>query len=392
MPFDLQAVQKELKRLGLDGWLFYDYLHRDPIGYRVLGVKASMVKRRWFYFVPAAGAPRKLVHRIEPRVLDELPGEKQEYSAWTELREKLKQTLAGARRVAMQYSPEGHIPIVSVVDAGTVELVRGLGVEVVSSASLAQQFEARWTPAQRDMHFEAGRRVDEIMQGAFRHVGDEIRENRKPTEYSVQQWILKQFEAKGVMTDDPPIVALNRNSSDGHYEPHREGSPEIRRGDWVLLDVWGKLKQPAAVYYDITWVGFVGEKPSARHQEIFEIVRAARDAAIERVAQAVARGETLRGFQVDDAARDVIRQAGYGDYFVHRTGHSIGEDVHWSGANMDNFETHDERELIPGTCFSVEPGIYTPEFGVRLEVDIYVDDKKAGPTGAVQHDIVRISA
>jgi Xaa-Pro aminopeptidase len=392
MAFDLAAIQAELRGADFDGWLFYDYLQRDPMGYRVLGLKPAMVKRRWFYFVPAAGEPRKLVHRVEPRVLDALPGAKQEFSTWGELRAKLGELLAGAKRVAMQYSPDCHIPIVSVVDAGTVELVRGLGKEVVSSAGLVQIFEARWTREQREMHFAAGKVVDEIMAGAFRHIGEEIRARRTPTEYSVQQWIVEEFGGRGLESDDPPIVGVNENSGDPHYEPQAADSRPIRRGDWVLLDVWAKLKRPGAVYYDITWMGIVGAEPSARQREVFEAVRAARDAAVAFVSKSVAGGERLCGFQVDDVARGVLRECGLADFFVHRTGHSIGEDVHWSGANMDNFETHDEREIIPGTCFSVEPGVYLPEFGVRLEVDVYVDEKSAGPTGAVQTDVVRIEA
>jgi len=276
------------------------------------------------------------------------------------------------------------------VDAGTVELVRSLGKEVVSSADLVQSFQARWTAAQLETHRAAGRAVDEIMRAAFARIGAGVKKGEKLTEYGVQQWFVEQFAARGLTTDHPPIVGVNEHSGDPHFEPRPENTRPIAAGDWVLLDVWAKREQPGAVFYDITWVGYVGAEIPRRHQEIFEAVRAARDAAVEFVAQGIARGETLRGFQVDDVARGVIRQRGYADQFIHRTGHSIGEEVHSSGANMDNLETHDEREIISGTCFSVEPGIYLPEFGVRLEVDVYVDEKQAGVTGAVQREIVRI--
>lgn len=388
MAFELKAIQAELKQRGLDAWLLYDVQHRDPIAYRVLGLEPVMVTRRWFYFIPAAGTPLKLVHRVEPGRLDSLPGEKQEYAAWGELREKLAALLGSAKTVAMQYSPLNNIPYVSLVDAGTVELVRSLGKEVKSSADLVQLFEARWSRAQWEMHRAAGQSIDEIMRGAFARIAAHAKDRKALTEYSLVQWILEQFAARGLTTEDPPIVAVNQNSGNPHYEPKPEGSRSINLHDWVLLDIWGKLEKPGGVYYDVTWVGYVGARPPARQQEVFAVVREARDAAMDFVARAVAGGETIRGYQVDDVARGVIRQHDYGDYFVHRTGHSIGEQVHSSGANMDNLETHDEREIIPGTCFSIEPGIYLPEFGVRLEVDVYVDDKRAGATGAVQQEIV----
>ena len=390
MGFDLKAVQGELKRRGFDGWLLYDIHHRDPLAYRLLEIAPAMVTRRWYYFIPAAGAPQKLVHRIEPARLDAVPGEKHEYAAWAEQQQKLGAMLGAAKKVAMQYSPLNAIPYVSMVDAGTVELVRSLGKEVVSSADLVQSFQARWTAAQLETHRAAGRAVDEIMRAAFARIGAGVKKGEKLTEYGVQQWFVEQFAARGLTTDHPPIVGVNEHSGDPHFEPRPENTRPIAAGDWVLLDVWAKREQPGAVFYDVTWVGYVGAEIPRRHQEIFEAVRAARDAAVEFVAQGIARGETLRGFQVDDVARGVIRQRGYADQFIHRTGHSIGEEVHSSGANMDNLETHDEREIISGTCFSVEPGIYLPEFGVRLEVDVYVDEKQAGVTGAVQREIVRI--
>lgn len=390
MGFDPAAIQAELHRRGFDGWLLYDFHHRDPIAYRVLGLPAAMVTRRWYYFIPARGTPQKLVHRIEAARLDTLPGEKHEYAAWGEQREKLQRVLGAAKKIAMQYSPLNNIPYVSLVDAGTVELVRSLGKEVVSAADLVQRFEARWSPAQRESHLAAGKLIDEIMRAAFARIAEHVREGKKLTEYALQQWFLEQFADRGLTTDDGPIVGVNEHSGDPHFEPRADITRPIAANDWVLLDVWAKLKQPGAVYYDITWVGYVGAEVPARYNDVFRVVRAARDAAVDFVAGALVHGETIRGYQVDDVARGVIRQHGYADRFVHRTGHSIGEEVHSTGANMDNLETHDDREIIPGTCFSIEPGIYLPEFGVRLEVDVYVEEKTAGVTGAVQKEIVRI--
>ncbi|MBI4462304.1 MAG: aminopeptidase P family protein [Acidobacteria bacterium] len=390
MGFDLKAIQAELRRRGFDGWLLYDFHHRDPIAYRVLGLELGLTTRRWYYFIPLQGTPQKLVHRIESARLDPLPGDKHEYAAWEEQREKLKGMLGSAKTIAMQYSPLNAIPYVSLVDAGTVELVRSFGKEVVSSADLVQRFEARWTQAQLETHRAAGRIIDEIRQQAFEQIAAAVRDGRKLTEHGLQQWILERFEARGLTTEDSPIVGVNEHSADPHFEPRPAHTRPIARSDWVLLDIWGKLRQPGAVYYDITWVGYVGGEVPARYNEVFEVVRAARDAAVEFVEKAVGRGETIRGYQVDDVARAVIRARGYADRFVHRTGHSIGEQVHSTGANMDNLETHDEREIIAGTCFSVEPGIYGPEFGVRSEVNVYVEEKKAGVTGLVQKEIVRI--
>ena len=392
MAFELEKIQTELRRRGLDGWLLYDFFKRDAIAYRVLGLEPMMVTRRWYYFIPASGTPQKLVHKIESGRLDGLPGEKHLYAAWGQQREELAAMLGAAKKIAMQYSPMNNIPYVSVVDAGTIEMVRSLGKEVATSADLVQQFEARWSEPQRQSHFAAGKDIDEIMRGTFAEMGRRMKDGKTPGEFEMREWILEQFEARGLTTADGPVVAVNENSSDPHYEPSAKSSRPIRRGDWVLVDMWAKQKQPGAVYYDITWVGIAGAEPSAEQQKVFETVRAARDAAVEFVAGVVKRGETIRGFQVDDVARGVVRQSGYADYFFHRTGHSIGEDVHSTGVNMDNLETHDEREVIPGICFSVEPGIYLPKFGVRLEVDVYVGEKSAGPTGAVQTEIVRIQA
>lgn len=387
---DLRAIQQEVRKSRIDGWLFYDFHHRDPIANHVLGLEQRMATRRWYYFIPAEGEPRKLVHRIESWQLDSLPGRKLVYAAWSEHRALLGELLEGAATIAMQYSPLNAIPYVSMVDAGTVELVQSLGKTVVSSANLIQKFEARWSAEQLESHLAAGKSIDRIVQETFQQIGQRVKERGSTDEYAIQQWILEQFEANGLETDDPPIVAVNENSGNPHYEPAAQGSRAIRAGDFVLLDVWGKQKTPGAVYYDITWTGFVGASVPAHYREIFEIVREARDGAVDFVRQAVAAGRAIHGFEVDDAARQHIAAAGYGANFTHRTGHSIGQEVHSTGANMDNLETHDDREIISRTCFSIEPGIYLPEFGVRSEVNVFVDEKEARVTGPVQREIVRI--
>lgn len=388
---NIPEIQQELKRQGLDGWLFFDHHERDPLGYRVLQFRPPRTPtRRWYYFIPAEGEPEGLVHRVEPGMLDALPGAKRQYAAWLEQSGALRTLLGGRTKIAMQYSPMCAIFVVSMVDAGTVELIRSLGVDVVSSADLIQHFDARWSAEALHSHLEAGRRVDRIRQEAFSMIGERLRAGYIVGEFEVKEFILARFRQAGLFTDHGPIVGVNANASNPHYEPTAEVSAEIHDGDLVLIDMWAKLEQPRAVYYDITWTGVCGAKPDDEQKNIFAIVRDARDRAVARVVQAVAAGQTLQGFEVDDAARSHIRNCGFGEYFTHRTGHSIGEDVHGSGANMDNLETHDERKVSPWTCFSVEPGIYLPRFGVRSEVNVFVGDTEARVTGEIQRQLVAI--
>lgn len=300
--------------------------------------------------------------------------------------------LAGCNTIAMQYSPNNQIPAISLVDAGTVELIRGLGKRVVSSADLVQRFEACWSPAAFESHLEAGKRIDRMISSAFQEMGNRVRLCGQTDEYAMQQFLLDQFRQNHLVTDMPPIVAVNRNSGNPHYLPSQTISSPIRAGDFVLLDVWGKQNKAGAVYYDVTWVGFLGDRPPERIGRIFEIVKTARDRAVQTIQRAVREKRKLRGWEVDRAARSVIAESGYGDHFVHRTGHSIGENVHGNGVHMDDYETHDEREIIPHTGFSIEPGIYLPEFGVRSEVNVFVDEQEARVTGAVQNEVVGIPA
>lgn len=320
-------------------------------------------------------------------MLDALPGDKLHYSRWQEQHALLAKLLSDSRRIAMQYSPDCAIPYVAMVDAGTVELVRKQGIEVVSSAELVQSFEAALSARQFETHLEAARRVDRIRAGAFHFIRDRL--SGGVDEITARDWIREEFKSAGLVTDSGPVVAVNSNAANPHYEPSLETNRAIRSGDFVLLDMWARLDEPDSIFYDITWDGFCGEA-TARIQEVFEIVRDARDEAIRTVEQATASGIEIRGYQVDDAARGYIERRGFGDRFVHRTGHSIGTEVHGTGANMDNLETHDERRIAPGALFSIEPGIYLEDFGIRCEVDVFVKDGAAGTTGEVQRELVRI--
>jgi len=390
---DITQIQAELRAAKLDGWLFYDFHHRDPIAHRVLGLdSASMATRRWFYLIPAKGEPRKLVHRIESATLDSLPGTKLIYSSKDELQKNLKRLVSGAKKLAMQYSRQNAIPYVSMVDAGTVELIRSLGRKVVSSADLVQRFEAAWSSDQLASHLAAGEVIDRVIRGAFERAAQGVREKKPLSEYDLQQWILEQFAGARIVADEPPIVAVGPHSGDPHYEPREQGSSPIGEGDLLLLDVWGKTADWNSVYYDITWMGYLGGKVPDKYAKIFKVVRGARDAAIAFVQKSLESGRAIQGWQVDRACREVIRKAGYAKYFVHRTGHSIGQQVHGNGANMDGLETQDVRRIIPKTCFSIEPGIYLGEFGCRSEINLYVDDGGARVTGAVQAEILPLLA
>lgn len=392
MSLDVQAIQKDLKAANLDGWLFYDFRGRDPIAHRILRLPPGMRTRRWFYFIPTKGTPRKLVHKIESEALATLPGETLYYAAQHELQDNLAEMLGNALSIAMQYSPRSAIPYVSIVDAGTVEMVRSVGPKVFTSADLVQKYEACWTPEQLESHLAAGQAVDRIVREAFQASAKGVRDGRPLTEFDLKQWILKEFDAAGLITEEGPDVAVGANASDPHYGPVEGKSAVIREGALVLLDVWAKTKAAGSVYYDITWIGFMGAKVPEEYAKVFGVVRAARDKAVELIRSAVAKGRKLQGWQVDHAARGVIDDAGYGKYFFHRTGHSIGESVHGNGVNMDGLETKDTRHLIPRTCTSIEPGIYLREFGIRSEVNVYIGEKEARVTGAVQQEILPLLA
>jgi Xaa-Pro aminopeptidase len=392
MSADINGIQSDLRAAKLDGWLFYDFRGRDPIAQGILQLPAGMRTRRWYYFIPAKGTPRKLVHKIETESLAALPGETLFYAGQEELRNNLRKLLGRAKSVAMQYSPKNAIPYVAMVDAGTIELVRSTGVKVLSSADLVQKYEACWSEAQLDSHLAAGAVIDRVVREAFQLAARNVREKKTSTEYDLKLWILKEFEAAGIVLEQGPDVAVGPHASDPHYGPTLESASPIREGDLLLLDVWGKTKAAGSVYYDITWVGYLGAKVPEKMAKVFGIVCEARDKAVELIRSSVAAGKPLLGWQVDKAARKVIEKAGYGKYFFHRTGHNIGQSVHGNGVNMDGLETHDVRHLIPKTCNSIEPGIYLPEFGIRSEVNVYVGEKEARVTGAVQKEILALLA
>jgi Xaa-Pro dipeptidase len=389
---DIKMIQAELRATKLDGWLFFDHHRRDPIASRILELGSNgLATRRWFYFIPAKGEPRKLVHRIEAGMLDSLDGRKFLYSGWEELHKRLPKLLSGSKTIAMQYSPENNIPYIGLVDAGTVELIRKLKKKVVSSADLVQKFEARWTPEQLESHLDAGKIVDRVRQDAFARAAEFVRAGKPLSEYELQQWITEQFRANH-LTPEATIVAVQPNNGDPHYGPNAATSRPIRAGDLLLLDMWAKLAKPGSVYYDITWLGYLGDRVPDAYAKIFRIVRQARDGAVEFIKKNVAEGRAIHGWEVDGVARKIIQKAGYGKFFVHRLGHSIGQEIHGNGANMDGLETRDDRKIIARTCFSIEPGIYTPQFGVRTEVNVYVGEREARVTGAIQEEILPLLA
>ena len=398
-PVDrVKEIQSALREWKLDGWLFYDFRGSDPLAPRILKLGDDGAgSRRWFYFIPASGECTKIVHRIEPAKLDPLPGKPIVYSGWEELHSHLRTLLAqttapGKRRIAMQYSPNNDIPYMSRVDAGTIELIRSFGVEPVTSAELVQRFEAVFSPAQHAMHVEASDKMHRILLEGFAEIARRIRANEPTTEFDIQQFIMRRLDAEG-LTSEPGIIAVNANTANPHYAPTREKNLPIKRGDFVLFDVIAKVKgRPDAVYTDQTWTGYVGETVPEEFSRIFHIVREARDAAADFVRTNIRAGKVIRGAEVDDVSRGVIKKAGYGEQFTHRTGHSIGEEVHGNGVNIDNLETRDSRRIIPGVCFSIEPGIYLEgKFGVRSEIDIYVGDKDIEVTGQpIQTEVVAI--
>ena len=394
-PMDLEAIQAGIREAGFDGWLFYDHHHRDPIAAGILGLDPKAhITRRWYYFIPAQGEPRKLVHRIEQGRLDTLPGAKGLYSSWQELHAGIEAMLFDARTIAMQYSPNNAIMYVSMVDAGTVEFLRSIGKHIVSSADLVSHFEAVLSEEQIASHGVAQKAIDTILAEAWKKIGRALRpSDGSPgslTEFQMVQWLSDAMRNEGLVWENGPNVSANANSSDSHYEPTAEKSSPIREGDFILIDIWGRSEKAGSVFYDITWTGVVGREPSEREQLVFTTVRDARDAAIAAVEQAFAEGRSICGWEADDAARAVIRNAGFAEYFTHRTGHNIAQEIHGPGAHLDNLETHDERRILPNTCFSVEPGIYLPEFGVRSEIDMLTSPTKAWVTGKIQRELVRI--
>ena len=387
----IPAIQEALEEAGADAWLFACFQQNDPVSLDLLGLGDRLVTRRCYYLVPRQGEPKKLVHGLEPAMLDHLPGEKASYLTWQEHRAAVAALVAGRRRLAAQYSPGNQLPSVSRLDAGTAELLREAGAELLSAADLVQRFAATWSEEQLAGHRRACTELHRIVLAAFDRAGAALRRRDLVDEYTLQRFIVEAFERAGLWSEADPIVGVNAHSADPHYQPGPEGSDPIREGDFLLIDLWAKEKRPASVYADITWCGVCSAAPTARQAEVFAVVAAARDAAWELVRDRYPR-ETVRGFEVDDAARETIRAAGYGERFIHRTGHSIGTSDHGQGANMDNLETHDTRQLLPMTGFSIEPGVYlTGDFGVRSEINVALTPEAAEITGGEpQRELLRL--
>ena len=390
--FDLGSIQSAIRRFGFDGWLLFDFRELNPLAMSVLGIKESG-SRRFYYFVPASGEPTKLVHKIEAGALDHLPGNKLLYSTWQELHEGIQNLMNGHALVAMEYSPENSNPYVSRVDAGTVELVKKFGVEVASSGNLIQFFESTWSDEQWQLHLKADELNQQAFELAFGMIAEHARDDKPLRETDVQNKVMDFYHENGMTTYHPPIVAVGPHSGDPHYAPQTNSDAEIRKGDFVLLDMWAKIDNPNGVYSDLTKVGVVGDTVPPEYSKIFAIVAAARDAGIDCVRKAFAESHPLQGWEVDRATRDVIETAGYGEFFVHRTGHNIGRETHGNGAHMDDFETREDRLVMPRTCFSIEPGIYLNEFGIRSEINVFVDNESTVHiTGGLQSEILPILA
>lgn len=385
---NLQVIQSSLEELGIPAWLLYDFHNSNPIARHVAGLGPErLVTRRWFGLVPRQGEPTWLHHAIEAHLFEPLPGRRIPFVGYRELQEKLKNALQGIDTVAMEYVPQGAIPYISRVDGGTIEMVRAAGPQVISSADLVQACEARWSPQGLASHRRAATGLREVLQATFQEVAREVGAGREPTEYAIQQFMMRQFHERNLFAE-PPIVAVNAHAGNPHYEPRETDSAPIRKGDLLLLDLWCREQAAGSIWADITWMAYLGSRVPDKQREVWEIVAGARDAAVTFLKEAVGRGKPVHGSEVDEVTREHIRRRGYADRFLHRTGHSIGFEVHGNGCNIDALETIDDRRLIPRTGFSIEPGIYLSDFGIRSEIDVYMDERSVEVTTAVQDQIV----
>jgi Xaa-Pro dipeptidase len=378
MPkFNLEKFRKVINKMNVDAWLFYDFRGSNDLALSILDVpKERHLTRRFYYFLPKEGSPVKIVNAIEAGNLDHLPGEKLTYSSHASLTKNLEKILKNINSVAMEYSPNNAIPYVSKVDAGTIEQIKSFGLEIKSSADLISMFDAVWSDEQREENKPVAESLYKIVKEAFEFIKEETFNNKNITEFDVQNFIMNKFEQKEYFTDHPPVVGVNENSANPHYAPTQEINKPIKKGDFILIDLWAKVNKDSGVWADITWVGFMGDTVPEQYIKIFDIVASARDAAFDLIAERFKENKEIRGYEADDASRNIISDAGYGEFFIHRTGHSITTSLHGSGAHLDNFETRDERLLLPGTSFSIEPGIYFPgDFGIRSEIDVYISNE-----------------
>ena len=393
MPLDIGAVQKALTAEQLDAWLLYDFQGSNPVSYRLAGMGGAghLATRRWYYLIPRSGEPKALVHAIERHNLDHLPGSKIVYAGRAQLHAGLTQLLAGLTRIAMEYSPNCAIPYVSRVDAGTIELIESIGPRVVSSGDLIQQFEARWSEAQIATHRVASEKLYRIKDKAFEEIARRLRDTVTTTEYDIQQKMVGWFTEEGLVADSAPCVSAQENAGNPHYLATAADHRIIHPDELVLLDLWGKLREPGAVYADITWIGFTGTAVPDTMTDAFAAICGARDAAVTAVQDAARGAREIRGFEADQAARQVLIDAGYENAILHRTGHSLGENVHGNGAHLDDYETHDERRLIPGSGFTIEPGLYFKDFGVRTEINMVWTRSGPEVTGPRQKAILSLN-
>jgi Xaa-Pro aminopeptidase len=392
--FNLKKVQEILTAMNIDAWLLYDFRFSNELALNMLGItKKSHLTRRFYYLIPKKGNPFKIANAIETFHFDDLPGKLLPYASYDSLKHNLRTCLKGIKNVAMEYSPMNAIPYISRVDAGTIEQIKSLGVEIVSSADLISMYNALWTKQQFNDNKPVAYALNKIVYQAFDFIKKRILTSKIISEYEVQRFIMNEFKKQNFYTDDPPIVGVNENSANPHYTPTKQNNKKIKKGDFVLIDLWAKPNNEDGVWADITWVGFVGTSVPDKYIKVFNIVAEARDTAFNLVESRFKQGKEVRGYEVDAACRKVIDDAGYGKYFIHRTGHSITTDLHGSGAHMDNFETKDERLILPSTSFSIEPGIYLPgDFGVRSEIDVFISkDGKVMITGKEkQNEVVAI--
>lgn len=383
---DISRIQQLLSEQNIDGWLLYDFRRSNSLCCKFLKIPDStLLTRRFFYWIPQKGEPIKIVTTVE-NPLPHLPGIERRFKSWADLETLLAEILKNSPKVAMEYSPFGAVPEISRVDGGTIDLVRRAGAEVVSSGNLLQTLTAKWDENKWKLQQEAAGILDNIAASTWEWLAKGL---GSITEYDVQQYMLQEMERANCITNHPPICAINVHSSDPHYAPTKVGSPIIKKGDWILIDLWCKKNLPSAVYGDITRVGVAAIKPTERQQQIFKCVQSAQQAALDFIKKRYANQTPIMGYEVDRICRDVIEKAGFGDAFLHRTGHNIDEDDHGPGAHIDDLETHDTRFLLPGTCFSIEPGIYLKgEFGVRLEYDVFLHpDGEVIVTGGIQDSI-----
>lgn len=388
MKYKISDIQDFIKTKGLDGWLLYDFHGLNKIAIEITDI-SGVQTRRWFFFIPANGEPIALIHRIEMDTFKEFPCNKISYVGWKEMQQKLKDILKGCKKIAMEYSPANAVPYVSLVDAGTIEIIKAFDIEIASSADLVARFQATWDEKAYENHIYAAKSLIQIKDDAFDYVREKILKKEKLTEYQLQQFILDKYKERELISLDPPLASTKQNTGNPHYTPDEKSSIVIEADDLILIDIFAKKDEPDGIYADITWMAFVGTEVTKKYAEIFAIVCQARDQAVEFISKNCQAGKEVYGWQVDDVARSVISDHGYGDYFIHRTGHSLGLEVHYNGPNIDNLETRDERALIPRVGFTIEPGIYLEEFGVRSEINVFMNPQ--GPeitTQPIQKEIV----